>query len=105
MRAAKGVTGTATRKYRNMKTHLHLHGGVANPRHSFGHGCGLRIALRANASFSSCSSTSSGLLYCSFAPQEAVSLPDLVLGLASGLVGALLAFWGWAEGFAAGLTA
>ena len=53
---------TATRKYRNMKARLRTHGGVANPRDSYGYRCGLRLALGANPSLSFCSSTSR-LLY------------------------------------------
>ena len=49
---------TATRKYRNMKARLRPHGGVANPRDSYGYRCGLRLALGANPSLSLCSSTS-----------------------------------------------
>jgi hypothetical protein len=39
------VASTATRKYRNMKARLRTHGGVANPRHSYGYVCGLRFAV------------------------------------------------------------
>ena len=52
---------TATRKYRNMKARLRPHGGVANPRDSYGYRCGLRLALGANPSLSSCSDTSVSL--------------------------------------------
>ena len=52
---------TATRKYRNMKARLRTHGGVANPRDSYGYRCGLRLALGANPSLSSCSDTSVSL--------------------------------------------
>ena len=52
---------TATRKYRNMKARLRTHGGVANPRDSNGYRCGLRLALGANPSLSSCSDTSVSL--------------------------------------------
>jgi len=36
-----------------MKSRLHAHGCVANPRHSDGYGCGLRLAPSANPSISS----------------------------------------------------
>ncbi|MFZ3125197.1 MAG: hypothetical protein WA129_08825, partial [Acidovorax sp.] len=35
---------------RHIKPRLWAHGGVANPRDSYGYRCGLRLALRPNAS-------------------------------------------------------
>src|SRR5450759_5831715 len=52
------VPGTQTQKYRNMKVHLHTHAVVANPRHSYGYVCGLRLGLGANPSLSFCFDTS-----------------------------------------------
>ncbi|MDF1485281.1 hypothetical protein PY257_08840 [Ramlibacter sp. H39-3-26] len=36
----------------HIKPRLLTHGGVANPRDSYGYRCGLRLALRQNASLS-----------------------------------------------------
>jgi len=46
-----------------MKARLRPHGGVANPRDSYGYRCGLRLALGANPSLSSCSDTSVSLYW------------------------------------------
>ncbi|MBS0492367.1 MAG: hypothetical protein JSS31_00170 [Proteobacteria bacterium] len=60
-----------------MKARLRTHGGVANPRDSYGYRCGLRLALGTNPSLSLCSSTS-GLLY-----QESAGLR---MGLGQGAI-------------------
>ena len=41
-----------------MKARLRTHAVVANPRHSYGYVCGVRLGLSANASLSFCSDTS-----------------------------------------------
>jgi hypothetical protein len=46
--------GVLSRKYLNMKSRLSRHGGVANPRDTYGYRCGLRLALTRNASISFC---------------------------------------------------
>ena len=57
-RRCRAATSTPTQKFRNTKTRLHADGGVAHPRDTCGYRCGVRLALDANPSFSSCSEIS-----------------------------------------------